>query len=79
LFTEQVISHEELLDAVHEASVQYVEAERALQNYRLAFNHLTPENRAALDELQGAVSAKSRALREAQTQLLLSTPSLHTL
>ena len=76
MLTEQVISHEELLDAVHDASVEYVEAERALQNYRLAFNNLTPENRAMLDELQGTVSAKSRALREAQTQLLLSNPSL---
>ena len=75
MITEQLIPHEELLDAVHQASIQYVEADRALKNYRLAFNHLTPENRARLEELQRAAAARSRELREAQTQLLLSNPA----
>jgi hypothetical protein len=75
LITEQVISHEELLDAVHEASVEYVEAERALKGYRFIVNGLTPENHVTLEELQRNVTVKSRALREAQTQLLLTTPS----
>jgi hypothetical protein len=76
LITEQVIPHEELLDAVHQASVEYVEADRALKNYRFAVDHLTPEGHAKMEELQRNASAKSRALREAQVQLLLSNPSL---
>jgi len=72
---EQVSPHEELLEAVHEASVQYVEAERAFENYRLTLYNLTTESNARLEELKRAVSARSQALREAQTQLLLSSPS----
>jgi hypothetical protein len=75
VFAEQVIPHEELLEAVHEATVQYVEAERALKNYRLALNHLTPESHGRLEELQRTASARSQALRAAQVQLLLSKPS----
>ena len=75
MLTEQLISHEELLEAVHQASIEYVEAERDLKNYRLAFNHFTPEIDARLEELQRNVSAKSQSLRAAQTQLVLY-PSL---
>ena len=72
---EQVSPHQELLEAVHEASVQYVEAERALENYRLTLYNLTTESDTRLEELKRAVSARSQALREVQTQLLLSSPS----
>lgn len=72
---EQVSPHQEILEAVHEASVQYVEAERALENYRLTLYNLTTESNARLEELKRTASARSRALRDAQTQLLLSNPS----
>jgi hypothetical protein len=75
LTIEQVSPHQELLEAVHEASVQYVEAERALENYRLTLYNLTTESDTRLEELKRAVSARSQALREVQTQLLLSSPS----
>ena len=65
----ELISHEELLEAVHEASIQYVEADSALRNYRLdGFSAVN------LDQLKRDVASKERSLREAQTQLLLSTP-----
>jgi len=54
--------------------VEYVEAERILQHYR-ATNDLNSLGSPRLAELKRIVSIKSQALREAQTQLLLSNPS----
>jgi hypothetical protein len=67
--TEQLISHEELLEAVHEASIHYVEADSALRNYRLNGAHP-----AKLEQLKSNLAAEEQILREAQTLLLLSNP-----
>jgi hypothetical protein len=75
LISEQISPHEELLDAVHEAAVQYVEADRELENYRLVVHNFTPESEARLRELRRNVVQRSEALRAAQTQLLLSNPA----
>ena len=75
MISEQVISHDELLEAVHEASVEYVEADRALHSYRLALSHLALEGDARLEELRRTACAREQALRDAQTQLLLSNPA----
>jgi hypothetical protein len=72
LITEQVVSHEELVHAVYEASVDYVQADQALTSFRLSLEHFTPENLARLENLKRSTAAKSRVLREAQTQLLLA-------
>jgi hypothetical protein len=69
LIAEQLISHEELLAAVHEASIHYVEADSALRNYRSSGAHP-----AKLEQLKRNLAAEEQALREAQTQLLLSNP-----
>jgi hypothetical protein len=69
LITEQFISHEELLAAVHEASIHYVEADSALRNYRLSGAHP-----AKLEQLKHNLAAEEKSLREAQAQLLLSHP-----
>jgi hypothetical protein len=75
LITEQLSPHQELLEAVHEATVLYVAAERALKDYRLALYSLEPESDARLEELKRTALARSQALRDAQTQLLLSNPA----
>jgi len=75
LISEQVSPHNELLDAVHEASVRYVEAERALQSYRLALDHMAVDSDTRLEELRRTACAREQALRDVQTQLLLFNPS----
>jgi hypothetical protein len=69
LIAEQLISHEELLAAVHEASIHYVEADSALRNYRLSGAHP-----AKLEQLKRNLAAEEKSLREAQAHLLLSHP-----
>ena len=69
MIAEQLIPHEELLDAVHEASVHYVEADSALRNYRLSGAHP-----AKLEQLKSNLAAEEQSLRRAQKLLLLSNP-----
>ncbi len=67
MITEQLIPHDELLNAVHEASVHYVEADSALRDYRLSGAHP-----AKLEQLKSNLAAEEQSLRRAQTQLVLS-------
>lgn len=75
MITEQIIPHEELLDAVHDAAVEYIDAERALQNYRSAAGPLNVESDAKLKQLKRTVAARAQALRDAQEQLVLTNPA----
>ena len=67
MLAEQLISHQELLEAVHEASVHYVEADSALRNYRSHGAHP-----AKLEQLKSNLAAEEQSLRRAQTLLVLS-------
>jgi hypothetical protein len=71
LITEQLISRDELLEAVHEASVRLIEADKALRHYRLDGSL---ENPSKLNQLRRALADSEQSLRDAQAQLVLGGP-----
>jgi hypothetical protein len=70
--TDQLVSREELIEAVHDASIEYIHAEKVFQDFQTNMGVPTPATTAKLRELKRNALRRAQTLRSVQTQLLLS-------